>query len=62
MGSAKLGTHSRRLSLEALINRIALAGFSEKIFDIMKLTEMDKNALVEAIENYPIQVVRKNKR
>lgn len=40
---------------------IALAGFSEKIFDIMKLAEMDKNALVEAIENYPIQVVRKNK-
>jgi hypothetical protein len=27
----------------------------------MKLTEMDKDALVEAIENYPIQVVRKNK-
>jgi hypothetical protein len=41
---------------------IALAGFSEKIFDVMKLTEMDKNALVEAIENYPIQVVRKNKK
>jgi len=45
---------------EASPKVIALAGFSEKIFDIMKLTEMDKNALVHSIENYPIQVVRKN--
>lgn len=41
---------------------IPLAGFSEKVFDIMKVAEQDKNALVHAIENYPIQVPRKVKK
>lgn len=41
---------------------IPLAGFSEKVFDIMKVAEQDKNALVNAIEAYPIQVVRKSKK
>jgi len=40
---------------------VALAGFSEKVFDLIKNSEMDKNALISAIEAYPIQVVRKNK-
>ena len=41
---------------------IGLAGFSEKIFDIMRLAETDKAALVNEIENYPIQVQRQRKR
>lgn len=38
-------------SLQFPENRVcALAGFSENIFDIMQVVEMDKNALVHAIE------------
>lgn len=35
-------------------NVYALAGFSEKIFDVMKLLEKDRNALVATIENYEV--------
>jgi len=31
-------------------NVFAIAGFSEKIFDVMKLLEQDKNALINKIE------------
>ena len=37
---------------------VALAGFSEKVFDLMKTTEMDKDALLKTIEDYPILVQR----
>lgn len=30
----------------------AIAGFSEKIFDVMKVLEQDKNALINTIKNY----------
>ena len=33
-------------------NVYALAGFSEKIFDLMKALEQDRKALVNTIENY----------
>lgn len=38
-----------------------LSGFSEKVFDLMKTAEQDKNVLLQAIENYPIQVARSKK-
>ena len=36
-------------------NVYALAGFSEKIFNVMKLLEQDRNALVTTIENYEVK-------
>ena len=33
-------------------NVIKLAGWSEKIFDIMKIMEQDKNALIKIINDY----------
>jgi len=33
---------------------VQLSGWSEKIFDIIKMTEIDKNALVNTIKNYEI--------
>lgn len=36
-------------------NVYTLAGFSDKIFDIMKLLETDKNALINTIKNYEIK-------
>jgi len=41
---------------------IPLAGFSEKVFDIIRIAEQDKNVLVNAIEAYPIQVVRESRK
>jgi 60 kDa SS-A/Ro ribonucleoprotein len=35
---------------------IALAGWSEKIFDILDVTEQDREALIHTIEEYPIAV------
>jgi len=35
-------------------NVFKLAGWSEKIFDIMKIMEQDKNALIKTIENYEV--------
>lgn len=35
-------------------NVFAIAGFSEKIFDVMKLMEADKHALLNAIKNVPL--------
>ncbi len=40
---------------------IALAGWSEKIFDIIKNAEIDRQTILKAIENYPIMVARKGK-
>jgi hypothetical protein len=37
-------------------NVFAIAGFSEKIFDIMKLMEADKNALLNTIKSVQIPV------
>lgn len=41
---------------------VQVAGYSEKIFDIIKLAETDKEALLKTIESYPIQVTRGFKR
>lgn len=35
-------------------NVFAIAGFSEKIFDVMKLMETDKNALINTIKQVPL--------
>ncbi len=39
-----------------------LAGFSEKVFDLIKTAEQDKYVLLQAIENYPIRVMRSHDR
>lgn len=33
-------------------NVFAIAGFSEKVFDIMEMLEQDKKALIKTIERY----------
>lgn len=40
---------------------IAMAGFSEKVFDLIAMAETDRNAMIHTIENYKIQVMRKKK-
>lgn len=44
---------------EASPKVIALAGFSEKVFDLMQTAEIDRDVLIKAIAEYPIQVPRK---
>jgi len=41
---------------------IALAGWSEKIFDILDVTEQDREALIHTIEEYPIAVPSRKKK
>ena len=40
---------------------ICLAGWSDKIFDVLKTTEMDRNALINTISAYPIAVAKRGK-
>ena len=43
-------------------NVYALAGFSEKLFDTMKLLEQDRNALVNEIRKVEFEVTKEPKR